>query len=115
MHVLLDLKVGPVKARRCWTPEASNAFIDRAVQITGLDPFGERTVCYHGQVLMFCQLIAESHIAGHLDRQHGLGWVDVFSCADVDSELVAAAVQLHLLVGTGGRMKVQVLERGMSP
>jgi len=116
MHVLVDIKTRRVAARRDWTPRAANAFVDRAVEITGLSPFGERQVIEHDDLVIFCQLIAESHIIGHLDRHRGRAWVDVFSCRDVDADLVEAAVLQYLVPPSAASTStVRVLDRGILP
>jgi hypothetical protein len=115
MHVLVDIKVAPPKARRHWTPSAANAFVDRAIEITGLKPFGERQVVERGDILTFFQFIAESHIAGHLDRHYGLGWVDVFSCKPVDTGPLMIALGQHLVRPADGHVEVHTLDRGLLP
>lgn len=110
MHVQVDITGEPAFAHQRWTDEAANAFIDRAIAVTGLQPFGIRQVGRHAGVLMFIQLIAQSHISGHLDAAHGAGWVDVFSCRSLDVAQVVAAVRQHLLLNDAAR--IRVLERG---
>jgi S-adenosylmethionine/arginine decarboxylase-like enzyme len=113
VHVTVDIEARPRTARKRWTAQAANAFIDRAIAITGLRAIAERQVAERGDVLMFYQLIAESHISGHLDRRHGRGWVDVFSCRPLEARLVQAAASKYL--GADGTISLRCLDRGVLP
>ena len=55
-------------------------------------------------------MLAESHVAVHLDGYAGLAYVEMFSCKDFDSEAFAA-----LCINTFNirDVRVSVLERGL--
>lgn len=114
MHVTVDLRGEPEVATERWSPDAANRFVDRALEITGLQAIAERQIVSAPGAVLFFQLIAESHICGHL--AHGRGWafIDVFSCRPIDSvQVLKAAVDLF---GVGGPVKLRVFEdRGILP
>ncbi len=118
MQVCVDLATRPESARRLWTEVRLRAFLNSAVAVTELTPFGPRIVKHNtaggADLLIGFQMIAESHIAVHLDRLRGLGWVDVFSCRAVDDACVIKLVACTLLP-EGGVSETRCLDRGILP
>lgn len=114
MQVQVDLKVVASTVEERWTHEVVDAFIEEAVGLTGLSTIAQRAIIDLPDVIVFFQLIAESHISGHLNRHHGLGWVDIFSCKPLDAREVGSIVQRHL-TGPDDGLRVRVLGRGILP
>lgn len=114
MQVLVDLKVSEQTVNERWTLAAVNAFIEDAVGRTGLNQIGERAVEQLPGQLSFMQMIAESHISGHLMYDYRLGWIDVFSCKPLAAIEIGRAIQRHL-IGPGDGLRVRVLGRGVLP
>ena len=92
MHVAVDFARKPEEAQELWTVDTVRAYLDEAVKATGLTRFGPEVVEENGAILMGFQMIAESHVSVHADRDTGRGWADVFSCKDVSAGLVSVAV-----------------------
>lgn len=114
MHLAATLNVAHTTVPEKWTAEGVHKFLDQAVAATKLTPFGERQLVDQPERVIFCQLIAESHIAGHLERGHAIGWLDVFSCKDINVGLVIEAVREHLSL-PGDHWTVTMLDRGKLP
>lgn len=114
MQVTVDLRVGARTVKRRWTADAANAFVDDAMRVAGLTPIAPRALVNLPDRLIFFQLMAESHVSGHLMREYRLGWVDVFSCLPLDPAEVRKAIRRHL-AGPRDSLKVRVLGRAMLP
>ena len=114
MHVTEDHKVSAETVRERWKRAAVDIFIDEAIGQSGLGPIAQRSVVDLPDRLLFFQMIAESHISGHLMREYGWGWIDVFSCKPVNALEVGRAVQRHF-TSPGDGLRVRVLGRGILP
>ncbi len=114
MQVTIDIQVSPETVKEQWTAEVANTFIEEAVAESGLTPFAHRAVEDLPDRLIFFQMIAESHVSGHLMREHGLGWIDVFSCKPVNALAIGKIAQRHF-TRSGDGVRVRVLGRGLLP
>ena len=63
-----------------WTPSFVEALSKDLANASNMTIFSGPHVTENGALIIAMTLIAESHIALHLDRASGQGWIDVFSC-----------------------------------
>jgi len=116
MFLALEFTTPPEHAARCWTVTRARAFIAAAVDLTGLQAIHQMGGRFGGKVMLL-QLIAESHIAVHLnpkDEPAPYGAVHVFSCRDFD-EADMIKLTATFFVADGGTILPRTLPRGQLP
>jgi S-adenosylmethionine/arginine decarboxylase-like enzyme len=116
MFLALEFTTPAEHAVRCWTDTRARAFIAAAVDLTGLQAIHQIGGTY-GDKVMLIQLIAESHIAVHLnpkDEPAPYGAVHVFSCRDFDeADMIKLTAQFF--VADHGTVLARSLPRGELP
>lgn len=113
MFQALEFTATLALAAERWTLERANAFIDAAVELSGLNAIHRIGGDYDGNIMLL-QLIAESHIAVHLmknEEPEPYGAIHVFSCRDFD-RLEMARLAAEFFVEAGGPIRVSSLPRG---
>ena len=115
MFLALEFTTPPEHAARCWTITRGMAFIAAAVDLTGLQAIHQMGGQY-GDKVMLIQLIAESHIAVHLNPKDDppYGAIHVFSCRDFDeADMIKLAATFF--VADHGTILPRTLPRGHLP
>lgn len=92
MYVAIDIIRDPEEAQELWDVKCVKRFLKAAVELTGLHAITKRQVIEHleGGLLHIDGhvMIAESHIHVTVVPERGRGWADVFSCKEVNINLL---------------------------
>ena len=93
-----------------WTEPAARGFCYGAIRLAEMTLIdGPRSRQVNGHIYGFAML-AESHVAVHLDADASLAYLELFSCKDFDAEVFA---RLCINMFNLENLRLQVFDRGL--